>query len=150
MRCTKHPLTLIFDTMLYFIESGIYAKIGYTENDTTLRKRIEQYQTNNPSFRLIDTTEGTREDEKRLQSLYKDYSDTTEWSYAKKLVTRIWMNYRAEKEQVDYYTEFGLSDDSVRIGDIKPNKNLLRALKEGLVTEDKIDLYEEFRAYYEE
>lgn len=40
MRCTKHPLTLIFDIMLYFIESGIYAKIGYTENDTTLKKRI--------------------------------------------------------------------------------------------------------------
>lgn len=99
---------------------------------------------------MIDTAEGTREDEKRLQSLYKDYSNTTEWSYAKKLVTRIWMNYRAEKEQVDYYTEFGLWDDSVRIGDIKPDKNLLRALKEGLVTEDKIDLYEEFRAYYED
>lgn len=150
MRCTKHPLTLIFNTMLYFIESGLYAKIGYTENDITLRKRMEQYQTNNPSFRLIDTTVGTREDEKRLQSLYKDYSDTTEWCYAKKLVTKIWMNYRAEKEQVDYYTEFGLSDNSVRIGEIKPDKNLLRALKEGLVTEDKIDLYEAFRAYYED
>lgn len=150
MRCTNHNSHLIFNTMLYFIESDIFAKIGYTENDATLRKRIEQYQTNNPSFRVIDTTEGTRADEKRLQALYEDYTNGTEWSYAKKLVTKIWMQYRASKENVDYYAEFGLWDNSRRVGDIRMNNSLVRAINEGLVTDTEVDLYEEFRAYYED
>ena len=59
--------------MLYLIESGIYAKIGYTSDNKTLEKRLSSYQTHNPSFRLLDTAEGSEEDEKRLQALYKDY-----------------------------------------------------------------------------
>lgn len=76
-------LTINFDIMLYLIESGIYAKIGYTSDNKTLEKRLSSYQTHNPSFRLLDTAEGSEEDEKRLQALYKDYkaNPNTEWSY---------------------------------------------------------------------
>ncbi len=136
--------------MLYFIESGIFAKIGYTEDYSTLEKRLLLYRTSNPHFRLIDVTTGTREDEKRLQSLYKDYGDGTEWCYTKRLVTKIWVEYRAGRENVDYYTEFGLSDEGMKSGGIKLDSSFVNAVKEGLITEDKVDLYEEFRSYYED
>ena len=117
--------------MLYLIESGIYAKIGYSTNYDTLEKRINSYQTHNPSFNLVDTAEGTEEDEKKLQALYEDYKSNpkTEWSYAKKLVTKIWMDYRASRENVDYYTEFGIGlSKTEEYGKIENRTNLLRAL----------------------
>lgn len=43
-------LTINFDIMLYLIESGIYAKIGYTSDNKTLEKRLSSYQTHNPSL----------------------------------------------------------------------------------------------------
>ena len=139
--------------MLYLIESGIYAKIGYSTNYDTLEKRINSYQTHNPSFNLVDTAEGTEEDEKKLQALYKDYkvNPKTEWSYAKKLVTKIWMDYRASRENVDYYTEFGIGlSKTEEYGKIENKTNLLRALQNHLVTEGKIDLYTEFEQFYKE
>lgn len=139
--------------MLYLIESGIYAKIGYSTNYDTLEKRINSYQTHNPSFNLVDTAEGTEEDEKKLQALYKDYkvNPKTEWSYAKKLVTKIWMDYRASRENVDYYTEFGIGlSKTEEYGKIENKTNLLRALQNHLVTDEKIDLYTEFEHFYKE
>lgn len=139
--------------MLYLIESGIYAKIGYSTNYDTLEKRINSYQTHNPSFNLVDTAEGTEEDEKKLQALYKDYkvNPKTEWSYAKKLVTKIWMDYRASRENVDYYTEFGIGlSKTEEYGKIENKTNLLRALQNHLVTDGKIDLYTEFEQFYKE
>lgn len=139
--------------MLYFIESGIYAKIGYSTDYNTLEKRINSYQTHNPSFNLVDTADGTEEDEKKLQALYKDYkaNPKTEWSYAKKLVTKIWMDYRASRENVDYYTEFGIGlSKTEEYGKIENKTNLLRALENHLVTDGKIDLYTEFEQFYKE
>ena len=138
MNYTNHPLILIYN-MLYLIESGIYAKIGYSTNYDTLEKRISSYQTHNPSFNLVDTAEGTEEDEKKLQALYKDYkaNPKTEWSYAKKLVTKIWMDYRASRENVDYYTEFGIGlSKTEEYGKIENRTNLLRALENHLVTDE--------------
>lgn len=59
--------------MLYLIESGIYAKIGYSTDYDTFKQRVSNYRSDNPSFRIIDTTNGTLEDEALLHSLYKDY-----------------------------------------------------------------------------
>lgn len=145
-------LTINFDIMLYLIESGIYAKIGYTSDNKTLEKRLSSYQTHNPSFRLLDTAEGSEEDEKRLQALYKDYkaNPNTEWSYTKKLVTKIWMDYRASLENVDYYTEFGIGQNNIiEYGKIENRNNLLKALNDNLITDKEVDLYTEFRDYYE-
>lgn len=153
MSYTNQSLTLIFNNMLYLIESGLYAKIGYTSDLSTLEKRIQSYQTHNPLFNLVDITEGSKEDEEQLQALYKDYksSPNTEWSYAKKLVTKIWIDYRASKENVDYYTEFGIGEVNTRqYGKIDTNASLLKALENNLITEKEIDLYEEFNNYYEE
>lgn len=139
--------------MLYLIESGIYAKIGYSTDYNTLEKRINSYQTHNPSFNLVDTAEGSQEDEKKLQALYKDYkaNPRTEWSYAKKLVTKIWMDYRASREYVDYYTEFGIGlTKTEEFGKIENRTKLLSALEKCLVTDEDIDMFTEFEQYYKE
>lgn len=84
--------------MLYFIESGIYAKIGYSKDfGEPFIKRIEQYKSCNPAFRVVDTAEGNFEDEQRLHKLYSKYlvNGNREWCYAKNLVTKIWIEYRA-------------------------------------------------------
>lgn len=145
-------LTINFDIMLYLIESGIYAKIGYTSDNETLEKRLNSYQTHNPSFRLLDTAEGSKEDEKRLQALYKDYKadSNTEWSYTKKLVIKIWVDYRASIENVEYYTEFGIRPhDIIEYGKIENIDNLLKAIDDNLITNKEVDLYTEFKDYYE-
>ncbi len=66
--------------MLYLIESTNYYKIGYTENDKTLRRRIKSYRTHNPNFIHLDTFSGNMEDERFLHILCKEYRvNNTEW-----------------------------------------------------------------------
>ena len=139
--------------MLYFIECGIYAKIGYTKDISTFKKRLSTYRTHNPQFRLVDITDGTQKDEQRLQSLYKRYpvDGNREWTYAKKLATKIWVEYRASLETVPYYEEFGLSTGEWCrgvYGGILGNETQLEALQEDLITGKDIDLYTEFEQYY--
>ena len=139
--------------MLYFIECGIYAKIGYSKDVDTFEKRLLSYKTHNPHFRLVDITDGTKEDEQRLQSLYKMYpvDGNREWTYAKKLATKIWVEYRTSLETVPYYDEFGLSTGEWCrgvYGGILGNETQLEALQEDLITGKDIDLYTEFEQYY--
>ena len=141
--------------MLYFIECGIYAKIGYTKDISTFKKRLSTYRTHNPQFRLVDITDGTQEDEQRLQALYKKYpvDGNREWTYAKKLATKIWVEYRTSLETVPYYDEFGLSTGEWCrgvYGGILGNETHLEALQEDLITGKDIDLYTEFKNYYKE
>ena len=142
--------------MLYFIECGIYAKIGYTKDISTFKRRLSTYRTHNPHFRLVDIADGTKADEQRLQALYKMYpvDGNREWTYAKKLATKIWVEYRASKENVDYYEEFFLltgewcRGDYGGIGGIIGDEAQLEALQEDLITGKDIDLYTEFKNYY--
>lgn len=143
--------------MLYFIESGIFAKIGYSNNADTFKKRIETYRTHNPAFKLIDTVEyGTLEDERMIRKQYSKYlvDGNREWSYAKKLLKDIWVKYRVDKEKnVDYYSEFGIFDPYEKsqryFGYMVGNKNQLEAMKKDYIEEDEVDLYKEFKKYYE-
>lgn len=139
--------------MLYFIECGIYAKIGYTKDISTFKRRLSTYRTHNPQFRLLDITDGTQEDEQRLQSLYKMYpvDGNREWTYAKKLAVQIWIEYRASKENVDYYEEFGVSPYQLcenTYGGIIGDEAQLEAMEKDLITSKNIDLYTEFKNYY--
>lgn len=139
--------------MLYFIECGIYAKIGYSKDVDSFEKRLSAYKTHNPHFRLVDIADGTKADEQRLQALYKMYpvDGNKEWTYAKKLATKIWVEYRASKENVDYSEEFGLSiGEWCRgvYGGILWKETQLVALQEDLITGKDIDLYTEFEQYY--
>lgn len=141
--------------MLYFIECGIYAKIGYSKDVDTFEKRLLSYKTHNPHFRLVDIADGTKEDEQRLQSLYKMYpvDGNREWTYAKKLAVQIWVEYRTSLETVPYYDEFGLSTGEWCrgvYGGILGNETQLEALQEDLITGKDIDLYTEFKNYYKE
>lgn len=141
--------------MLYFIECGIYAKIGYSKDVDTFEKRLLSYKTHNPHFRLVDIADGTKEDEQRLQSLYKMYpvDGNREWTYAKKLAVQIWVEYRTSLETVPYYDEFGLSTGEWCrgvYGGILGNETQLEALQEDLITSKNIDLYTEFKNYYKE
>ena len=77
--------------MIYLIESGEYAKIGYTTN---LKHRFQQYYTANPNFSILDVTEGTKHTEKILQSKYKKFAlGNSEWCINKALVFKIWKEY---------------------------------------------------------
>ena len=130
--------------MLYFIECGIYAKIGYTKDISTFKRRLSTY-----------ITDGTKEDEQRLQSLYKMYpvDGNREWTYAKKLAVQIWVEYRASKENVDYYEEFGTSPYQWcenTYGGIIGGEAQLEAIEKDLITSKNIDLYTEFKNYYKE
>ena len=61
------------------------------------------------------------------------------------------MDYRASRENVDYYTEFGIGlSKTEEYGKIENKTNLLRALQNHLVTDGKIDLYTEFEQFYKE
>lgn len=139
--------------MLYFIECGIYAKIGYSKNVDTFEKRLSAYKTHNPYFRLVDIADGTKADEQRLQALYKMYpvDGNREWTYAKKLATKIWVEYRASKENVYYYEEFGVSLGQWcenTYGGIIGDDAQLEAIEKDLITSKNIDLYTEFKNYY--
>lgn len=139
--------------MLYFIECGIYAKIGYTKDISTFKRRLSTYRTHNPHFRLVDITDGTKADEQRLQSLYKMYpvDGNKEWTYAKKLATKIWVEYRTSLETVPYYEEFGLSTGEWCrdiYGGIIGDEAQLEAIEKDLITSKNIDLYTEFKNYY--
>ena len=139
--------------MLDFIECGIYAKIGYSKDVDTFEKRLLSYRTHNPHFRLVDIADGTKADEQRLQSLYKMYpvDGNREWTYAKKLATKIWVEYRTSLETVPYYEEFGVSTGEWCrgvYGGILGNETQLEALQEDLITSKNIDLYTEFKNYY--
>lgn len=79
--------------MLYFIKSQNYLKIGYSENQRTFKSRIEKYKTHNPDFVVLDTAEGTKEDEKHLHDILIQYQYRTEWFYDTEEVHNIWKNY---------------------------------------------------------
>lgn len=141
--------------MLYFIECGIYAKIGYTKDISTFKRRLSTYRTHNPHFRLVDIADGTKADEQRLQSLYKMYpvDGNKEWTYAKKLATKIWVEYRTSLETVPYYEEFGISQHQWCrdiYGGMIGDEALLEAIEKDLITSKNIDLYTEFKNYYKE
>lgn len=62
--------------MIYLIQSDNFLKIGFT-ND--LKARMNAYNTHNPKFKLINSKEGTTEDEKTLHNKFKHLKSKTEW-----------------------------------------------------------------------
>ena len=64
--------------MIYLLKSGKFLKIGFTSN---IENRIKQYKTHNPDILVLSMMEGTREDEKKLHTLCKQWKYDTEWFY---------------------------------------------------------------------
>lgn len=76
--------------MIYLIESGDYYKIGYTTN---INQRLKSYITANPNFKLIETKEGSKQDEKELHRLCKEFKFKNEWFHKTEKLLEIWDNF---------------------------------------------------------
>lgn len=77
--------------MLYLIKSGSNLKIGFTSD---LDSRLSQYKVHNPDIRLLNYKSGTREDEKRLHTLCKEYKYSDEWFNKDKRILEIFQEYK--------------------------------------------------------
>lgn len=75
--------------MLYLIKSNKFLKIGYTSN---IDNRIKQYKTHNPDIKILSIIEGTREDEKKLHELCKEWKYDSEWFYYSPKIIELFSN----------------------------------------------------------
>ena len=75
--------------MLYLIKSNKFLKIGYTSN---IDNRIKQYKTHNPDIKILSIIEGTREDEKKLHELCKEWKYDSEWFYYSPRIIELFSN----------------------------------------------------------
>ena len=65
--------------MLYLLEDNKHYKVGYSQDEETLIKRIKSYKTHNPTFIYLGLREGTKEDEKEYHKLL-NCNKKSEWS----------------------------------------------------------------------
>lgn len=77
--------------MLYLIENENLYKIGYTAN---LKTRMSTYKTHNPECVLINTIEGSSNDEKQLHKLCEEYRYSKEWFYKNDDILELFNNYK--------------------------------------------------------
>lgn len=75
--------------MLYLMKSNKFLKIGYTSN---IDNRIKQYKTHNPDIKILSIIEGTREDEKKLHELCKEWKYDSEWFYYSPRIIELFSN----------------------------------------------------------
>lgn len=98
--------------MLYLISSSHYIKIGYSSD---INKRISQYTTCNPDYRILDTyKEGTKKDESNLHNILSEYTYRGEWMYYNDQIIKVWNDYtnhfvntlpEIEKSECEKYIE---------------------------------------------
>lgn len=86
---------------LYLIESNNKLKIGIASD---LNKRLRQYKTHNPDFKILDIREGTYSDEYFLHKIFEKYMiEDTEWMvYDQKIIDtykNIKLNHREPVSQ---------------------------------------------------
>lgn len=81
--------------MIYLIKSGNYLKIGFAEN---VNKRMQCYITHNPDFELLDTKEGTTNDEKIIHKLCSPWLHRNEWFKDVPEVRKFWNDYQETTE----------------------------------------------------
>ena len=79
--------------MLYLLESTNYFKIGYTTN---IKSRLSTYKTHNPDIKLIQTKDGTKNDEKILHKICEKYRFNNEWFHKNDIVMNSFLNYTTQ------------------------------------------------------
>ena len=94
--------------MLYLIECDAYYKIGYTKN---LENRLREYDTLNPSYKLLDFKEGSYEDETTLHKLCKKFLFKGEWFHKNDQILTTWNSYistnsKGAYDHIHFYPEF--------------------------------------------
>lgn len=77
--------------MIYLIESTQYYKIGFTKN---INKRMKSYSTHNPDYILIDSMDGTKNEELFLHNLCKNFHYKLEWYHKNDTILHIWNYYK--------------------------------------------------------
>ena len=85
--------------MIYFIQAGSTGpiKIGYTENEESLKKRIEALRTSSPfSLKLIATKGGNLSDEKLLHEKFHMLHLAGEWFQANQILINYIKNMNDE------------------------------------------------------
>ena len=81
-------------SMLYFIKSYDYCKVGYTKDSKAFFERMRKYLTHNPSFQILDIRKGKLEDEKMIHTLIpKELYHYGEWCVWDKEIAQIWLDY---------------------------------------------------------
>ena len=81
-------------SMLYFIKSYDYCKVGYTKDSKAFFERMRKYLTHNPSFQILDIRKGKLEDEKMIHTLIpKELYHYGEWCVWNKEIAQIWLDY---------------------------------------------------------
>lgn len=64
--------------MIYFVQSGLAVKIGYTKSNPM--QRLESLQTGNPEkMQMLLILSGSKKDERWLHKQFKDYHARGEW-----------------------------------------------------------------------
>ena len=82
------------NTMLYFLKSGNYCKVGYTKNVTTFFDRMRKYLTHNPSYQILDIQKGDMTDEQMIHAFIpKELYHYGEWCVWSKEIGQIWLDY---------------------------------------------------------
>lgn len=133
--------------MLYLIKSENYLKIGYTDN---LARRVCQYKTHNPNFQVEDSMEGTKDTEKQIHKLIKEYQYQGEWFKDCTQVRNIWNDFKRYgigicmqsianlQQQIHNLREELVSDKIKYTQKIQENQDNCKEIRE-LVT-DQLDL----------
>ena len=82
------------NTMLYFLKSGNYCKVGYTKNVTTFFDRMRKYLTHNPSYQILDIQKGDMTDEQMIHAFVpKELYHYGEWCVWDKEIGQIWLDF---------------------------------------------------------
>lgn len=65
--------------MIYIIKSTDYLKVGYSQDEETLERRINNYNTHNPEYIILNVYEGSKNNEHDLHVLLSEYKYKNEW-----------------------------------------------------------------------
>lgn len=109
--------------MLYLVISGAYMKVGFSENESTLKRRLKTYKEFNPSIKIIGFCDGDFKKEKEYHRMYSDnrYEDysiqyiATEWGIFSEKVYNKFIDEKTFKP----YESFNLKDKLIEIEDYK-------------------------------
>lgn len=96
--------------MLYLLECDNYYKIGYASN---LNTRLKHYDTHNPNYKLIDSKEGSHQDETCLHRKCKEFRIKGEWFEKCADVLDAWYTY-CPRPDVYFFSNCETLDSSLK------------------------------------
>lgn len=83
--------------MIYLIKDKDLFKVGFTDN---IIQRMKAYNTHNPTAKLLDVKEGSREDESQLHTIFKEFHFKNEWFHYNDQVLIVWETYFKTREVI--------------------------------------------------